>query len=464
MPSSVSQPSRPVIAAFAVVVGWAAAWVAPARAAERPDHDRLDVRVDADTYLRLFQRAPLPGAGGAIVLTRRSAPWHQYTTLQVDDVDLPWQPDSLDVELSTWGSVDFAQTSVRRRVDGDVQAAWVRHRAGPVYVRLGRQYRAGGAARFVHFDGAAAGVQLPSGLGLDAYAGLAVLPRWSNEPGYHVLGSATDSMLRTPEAVLDHHRSEEWLGGGRLHYRYDKLVQVGTSYHEQHELGGLGRRNLGIDATATPHEMVSATARAIVDADAWGLTEARVFVDVMPLDSLTITTEYLHTTPALFLSRQSVLSVFSTDPYDELGGVAGYRLADGWWIGAGGYADLFADGHVGGRLRGDLRVSPPGLPRLMVRAGYRRVGERFNGYHAPRLAASYRVIDPLQLSADSYLYFYDEAVRDVTTAWMGTANAEWSFEDGVAVLLGGSLRRSPYLALDAQALARVSVDLDWRIR
>ncbi len=432
------------------------------------DGDRMAITIGADTYLRLFERAALPGPGGSVVDTTLSAPLYQYASFRVADIDLPWQADSTDVELAAWGNVAMGESGDSRRVDGDITVASVRHRFGPAYARLGRQLSAGGAARLSHFDGAAVGVRLPFGLGADGYGGLTVLPRWNDRPGYHHLGSAADSLIRTPtpsapdaEFAPEPRRADHWLAGGRLYYSQPSLGQLGLSFHEQHEFEGLGRRNLGADLRVTPHDMVAAYGVALVDGDAWGLTEARFGVDVLPLKELALTAELLHATPALFLSRQSVLSVFSTDPFDEVGGGATVAVLEGLQLGAAGYGQRFGDGELGMRLRGHIRFVPGSLRRLTMRAGYHRVAESANGYHAPRVALSYRIIDPLTLTADSYFYIYDTPIRGVDTAWVGAANARWAALDDLSLLLGGSLSRTPYGSLDGQGIARLELDMDW---
>ncbi|MBW2456066.1 MAG: hypothetical protein JRI68_16225, partial [Deltaproteobacteria bacterium] len=65
------------------------------------------------------------------------------------------------------------------------------------------------------------------------------------------------------------------------------------------------------------------------------------------------------------------------------------------------------------------------------------------------------------LTADSYLYFYDTPIQEMSTAWVGAANARWSFLEDWSLLLGGSLSRTPYATLDGQGLARLELDLDW---
>jgi len=426
----------------------------------------MAVHIGAETYLRFFQRSPLPGPGGAIVGTTIDAPLYQYASLHIGDIDVPWAADSIDVQLSAWGNVNMGETALPGRVDGDVTVASVRHRFGPAYANLGRQVFAGGAARVTHFDGLAAGVALPFGLGADGYGGFTVLPRWDARPGYYVLGSAVDTMLFTPEAAPDPDpsRVDQWVVGGRLHYDYAAVGQIGASFHEQHEFGELGRRNLGADLRVTPHEVIGAHGNVILDGDAWGLTEARAVVDLTPVPELMVAAEFFHATPALFLSRQSILSAFSTEPFDEVGGDARYEIVPGLRLGAGGYVDVFGDGELGARIKTHLRLAPPNLRQLVLRLGYRRVMEVANGYHAPRIAMSYRVIEPLTFTADAYWYAYDDPIRNVSHSWIGGGTGEWAFDDRFAVMAGGTVGRSPYALFDVQALARLRMNLDWRIQ
>jgi hypothetical protein len=274
-------------------------------------------------------------------------------------------------------------------------------------------------------------------------------------------------MLRSPDALEDPSREDYWLAGGRIYYEHPWLGELGASFHEQREAAELGRRSLGFDLRVTPHEMIAVTGETVLDGDAWTVAEARAAVDVYPLEELSIATEYQHTVPALFLSRQSVLSVFSTDAFHEVGGSASYRPVRLLELGAGGYADVFSDGSAGMRLLAQARLWPLPSDRLVLAVGYRRVSEIENGYHAARLAAGYRVVQPVRLTAESYWYVYDEPVRhrlsvavaDTTLSWVAAGNAEWAFHEWLSALLGGSVGSTPYAAFDAQALARLRLNM-----
>jgi hypothetical protein len=220
----------------------------------------------------------------------------------------------------------------------------------------------------------------------------------------------------------------------------------------------------------------------LVDGDQWVPNDARAVVDVFPLDELTLSAEYTHLVPALLLSSQSVLAAFSTDRFHEVGGRASYQPLGWLELGAAGYVELYpaneeaspdelgAPAATGMRLQGSLRIAPFEDDFLVVRASYGRVSELRNGYHSTRVAVGLRPTPPLGLTAESYLYVYDEPVRHTfpgqpvqerTLSWLGAASAHWSFTEWASALLGSSLGTSPYAALDAQLYGRLSFDVAW---
>ncbi|MBW2458079.1 MAG: hypothetical protein JRI68_26480 [Deltaproteobacteria bacterium] len=434
--------------------------VAPEPAGPTSEPDRFYWSVASDTYLRLFDRALLPGPNGAIVESQVAVPLSEYASLRVTDIDVPWQADSVDVELSVWGSGELGELADEtRRIDGDITVAYLRHRVGPAQITLGRQQIAGGAARFVRFDGVALAAQAPLGFGARAYGGYTVLPRWDMTPGYHLLGSVADGLVSSPDRLPDPSREDYWLAGWRVHYALTGIGQLGVSMHEQHEESALGRRDVAADLSITPMDELAVAGQASLDVDSWGPSDIRAVADVYPLEALSIAAEYRYTVPALFLSRQSVLSVFSTDAFNEVGGAASYRIWEALRIGAQGYVNLFDDGTTGWRTTGNARLAVDPADRLILRLGYTRYTGPVNGYHQVRGAAAYQVIDPLRLTAESYGYFYDEAIRDTSAAWLGALNGEWSFSKHWATLLGGSVAVTPYAEVDAQLLARLRLRL-----
>src|SRR5690606_9580991 len=201
----------------------------------------------------------------------------------------------------------------------------VRERIGPGYVRLGRPIQSGGAARFAHFAGVSAGIAFASGLAVDVYGAPTVLPPWTRRPCYYHLGASADTLLRDPEALQDPDRGGEWLAGGAVHYRHQDWLRLSASLHEQREDSELGQRRVALNADIVPLKFATLAALGVLDTDSRSIAEARVFADVEPREDVLVTAEYLHTDPSLFLSRQSVLSVFGTDEFDERGGGVRFR-------------------------------------------------------------------------------------------------------------------------------------------
>lgn len=443
----------------------AAACLLSARAglteADRPDgddprRDRHDLIVHSETYLQLFQQALLPGPGGAIVRTETVAPIHEFVSLRAVDLNGFSGENTLDIELSAWQRLAIGDAGPLGRFDGDVTVANVRERIGPGYVRLGRQIQSGGAARFAHFDGVSAGIAFESGLAVDVYGGLTVLPRWTRRPGYYHLGASADTLLRDPEALQDPDRGGEWLAGGAVHYRHQDWLRLSASLHEQREDSELGQRRVALNADIVPLKFATLAALGVLDTDSRSIAEARVFADVEPREDVLVTAEYLHTDPSLFLSRQSVLSVFGTDEFDELGGEVSYRPIPRLTVSGAGYVQAFAGDREGTRGRLRVRAVPDPDERLLAQLEYARVTIAFTGYHSVRASLAYRITDLVRATYEQYLYAYDEPIRGRSTSLVEAATIGWQFAPEWHALLGGSMTASPYASADTQALARLT--------
>lgn len=446
-----------LVAALGLLLPVAARAEGTAPAREEPD--RMEVWTQGETHAALFRRALLPGPSGALVTTDTVVPLRQYVSLRARDIDVPWAKDSLDTELSAWGNVTLGSIGGEHVLDGDVQTANVGYRQGPVSLRLGRQHVAGGAARYARFDGASAHADLGAGLDASAYGGLTVLPRWNERPGYQYLGAAVDADLRNPNAVPAPSRGSHYLFGGRLGYGVDRF-SAGLSLHDQWERGGLSRFDVGADSRFEVSDTTRLGGSAVLSVDARRLADARLYVDAAVTRRVDASLEYLHTEPALLLSRQSVLAVFSTDSYDEMGGTAQVRATSLLSFEGSSFAQVYDTGRAGGRGEAAVRVVTDRSRKLTVRIGYTRVQAPINGYHSLRTSLIERFSRRVSGTLEAYGYFYDEAISGVRTSLVYAGTLSAAPADGVVVLLGASLARSPYAALDAQTQVRLSYDFD----
>ncbi|HEY6722599.1 MAG TPA: hypothetical protein VI197_01170 [Polyangiaceae bacterium] len=425
--------------------------------------DVYQVRAHSETHAQLFRRALLPGPNGELVTTDTAAPLTEYVSLGGYGFASPLGPDSVDIEVAAWGGIELGEPLYLGRYDGDVQSANVLLRgATPLEprLRLGRQQVAGGAARFARFDGAYASVAVVPPLTLSAYGGWTVLPRWDRTPGYFLLGSAADTELRHPEALEDIERSGSWLAGGRAAYARGPL-SVAASFHEQRESSELGRRNLGLDARADVTEKIGLGGDLLFELDSRRIANLNVWSDLTLLGVVDLNLEYLRTEPALLLSRQSVLSVFSTDGYHEAGGGLRWRVDPRFTLGGGGWVDVYDGEHQpGARLHGSARYATSGAFPTVASVTYSRLIAPDNGYHGMKVALSRRLLPPLTATLQLFGYFYDEPVEGYRTSSIYSTTLEYALLERLALLWGGSLARSPYASLDASTLLRLSYQLE----
>lgn len=440
-----------------------AAYAAPTRAEPGPAapdaRDRYELSARSDTYAELFRRALLPGPNGSLVSTDTAAPFYEYASLRATDLDTPWRKDSLDLELAMWGRAWLDARNAEQLLDGDIQIASVRYRQGPLSLRLGRQQIAGGAARFSRFDGLELEAALGSGIEASAYGGWTVLPRWNEQLRYQHLGAAPDSLRHEWAALEPGQRGDNWLSGGRIGWGSAER-RLGVSFHEQHDRGGLGRRNLGLDGRTPLTSFATLGTNAVLDVDRDRFADARVWLDTSPAKAVDLSFEYLHTEPALFLSNQSVLSVFGSAGYDEAGSYATFRATDALTFDGSGFVEVYQGERPGGRAELAARWFLGAARRTFVRLSYARLLAPDNGYHSLRSSLSQRFSMHVHGTIEAYAYLYDQAIRSyrASTVYAGTLSFDPAPE--LSLLLGASLAHSPYANLDAQTELRVSYAFD----
>jgi hypothetical protein len=430
----------------------------PAARADAPPRDEFELVAHGETQLELFRRALLPGPNGALVSSATVAPAYQTLLLRARDLDTPVDRDSLDLELTAWGRAWFGELNPERRFDGDLQTLNVRYRRGGASLRLGRQHVAGGAARYSRFDGLEFDADLGSGFSARLYGGFSVLPRWQERPGYYYLGAASDMELRALAETPDPSRPSRWVAGTRVAWSIP-VAGAALSFHEQ-RADGLDRRSLGASARAQLAASASLRADAILELDSQRVADAALWLDWTPTPRVDLSLEYLHVEPALLLSRQSVLSVFSSDSYDETGGFGRVRITEALSLESSGFVQLYASGHPGARGEAALLFSQGRLRRTLLRAGYTRVLTSDNGYNSLRLSLLRRLSPKLSSTVEAYSYLYDRPIRGYRSSSVYAATLGYQANDALNLLLGGSFSRSPYARADAQAELRLAYEFD----
>jgi hypothetical protein len=443
-----------------VAAGVAVSGLPDARAAPTDAGDDHLLTVHSETRADLFRRAPLPGPEGAIVETRTLLPIRESLLLRALDLDTPAGKDSVDFELSAWGAVVLPADAPAQSPDGDVQTAYVRVHRGPVSLRVGRQLVTGGAARYARFDGAMVDAAFGSGFDVVAYGGLTAVPRWDARPAYYNLGASSDVALRNPAALPPSGRSGYALAGARFGWSNTK-GGARVSFHEQHDAGELAHRSLGADAELRPAQGLALFADGILELDARRLSDARAWIDATPLPPLDLSFEYRHTEPSLLLSRTSVLSVFSTSAYDETGGFAKLTASRRVSVDASAFAQIYDGSRPGGRGDAAATFVADSGHRALVRLSYARLVAPDNGYHSARASFSERLLPPLTFTLETYLYWYDRAVRGYRSSSVFAGTLGFRPRGPFGALFASSLAQSPYARMDAQAMLQLTCDLDF---
>lgn len=421
-----------------------------------PTVDRFELAARSETYVQLFRRALLPGPNGALVATETALPVHEYLSASARAVDSPWHEDSVDLEFAAWGRVWPTSSDQERPFDGDLQVASMRYHAGPAWVRLGRQQVTGGAARYARFDGVMLGVERLGFFG-EGYAGFGVLPRWNARPGYHRLGAHEGEL--SPYASDDLERESTWLAGGRLGYAVSRW-RGSVSVHEERVAGDVGRRNLGVDLGGQPLDKVSFGTGALVELDSQRLADTRIWLDAAPVSWIDLGAEFLRAEPALLLSRQSVLSVFTTNAYEEIGATASVRPWSWLRIETNGYAGIYDDTAPGSRAEIAVRFAFDRAHLTIARLAYTRVVAASNGYHSLRSSLRRNLSERFTASLEAYGYFYDRPVASYSASSFYAGTLAYRAFERCELLIGASVARSPYSPLDAQSLLRAVIEFD----
>lgn len=428
--------------------------------------DDFDLYANSTTNMRLFQSAMLPGPGGVAVPTTTLAPFHQSLSVAASRLDGPLQKDGTDMQVAAWGQVYAGDPVDQQQATWDLASAFVTQRLGGASISLGRQVVTGGAARYRRMDGATVHLVGGAGISLSAYAGWTALPRWDQWYGYHDLGSRYDDWSKPGALPLVADRSQNWMGGFHLNWRADKVGTIGLSLHNQAELQSIESSNIGANFALDYFESVQLTGDAIFSLEQQRLADVRLAAswDVFREagSSVTVLGEFLHSVPSALLSQASVFSVFAYGEITEGGGELNARLPHGFGVRGSAYIQTYNEGAAGARAQAEIRYAIDAAETLLLRAQMTRVSVEAAGYWALRVAARYSFFEHWALAGDAYRYTYDQPILGQSASTFLSTQLVYdpgTFWDARA---GGTFNESPYAALDAQLLARLSVRLERR--
>ena len=439
---------------------------------------RVSGRLRSEMFFTQRPRMRHIGDGRYAVRSDNVFPFYETIELRADELGHP----GFSLHFQGWAGLDLAEVHFDQRFVADPTYLYLQFRGSGLDFRVGRQLLFSGVTRGLHIDGAYAAYETPIHLGIEAHGGLVVSPyrgpQWYREQpgelGYDDFGAGFG----------DWQREGEYAAGGRVFYRVSGKASAGISVLHVTELDEVDRQLLGADLDVTPVRWLGVSGDATFDLHASRLQEANLALDVLPLDLLSVSAEYRHADPTLYLSHMSIFSVFSSEAFDSVGGMV--HVDPLGWLGvhAGyhhrfyGYAvetepvagdethrsevDTGYEAAVGAAARYGRR----GAGRVVL--DYRRLTESETGLHQVRVGAIVPLlIDGLRAAATIYFDIFDEPSTDLYGADVdGTSGATSRYgflgEGGLyygngAIEAGGSVAAgaTPYAAHEVRGLLKL---------
>jgi hypothetical protein len=345
--------------------------------------------------------------------------------------DLPLDGD-LDFQISAWGRLGFGlQPEPVGEADVEIAKVHARFLQRRLSITAGRQLVVGGAARILHLDGARADYQLANGLGLSAYGGLDVAPRFAEAQG---------------DAAV----------GGRLYWRASWENELGVSAVQILDHGLVARRDAGIDGRWALTRQVWLDAALL-----WSLLESRLADGHLsatwsPWARLLASADVRRRAPDLYLSRTSIFSVFAEEERDAIGGMVAYDFTDRLGT-AVDYHLLRIEGETGhdASARADWKVGP--LSTVGLQARYLTIPA--NGYVQVRAWTRHALTRGLWVTANVDGTWLEEPVNGERRALVAGASVTWTVVNGLNAHLSGLVGSTPLFALQSEVIARLSYDL-----
>jgi hypothetical protein len=339
-----------------------------------------------------------------------------------------WLQD-IKIVARGWGRLTPGASADEHTTAGDLDSLFVEGRTWQkrVLLRLGRQLATGGAMRATQIDGLAADALITRGIGLQAWAGVPVQPRFAQASG-------------------------DFITGARAFWRQAFDSEVGVSYVYALRRGYLARNDLGVDGTWTPLRPVTVSGYL-----QWSLEEARLAEGRLQglwqiNHQVQLVAEVQRTAPDLFIDRSSIFAVFSEEFRNEAGGEIVYRPmqpltleADWHWLNVEGGHGQRAGGRAtyrtpyGGSYGAELRF----------------LDEPDNGYTLGRIFAIRRLRQDITLTVDLDAYWLQNEVNASKHSFVGTLTGGWAFRPNWELMLAGSLGATPYFERRTEVIARV---------
>jgi hypothetical protein len=389
------------------------------------------------------------------------APVFEIMSITARDVTNPVF-DDLSVVISTWGSADLADdrrwdNGTTSALTGDVMTGYVQGKLldRRLTLRLGREHVTTGVARMLHLDGAEAIAQLPLGVRLSGYAGVPVSQRFASR-GTLVSWNPTGG---------------DFAFGGRAAWALPfagfpgRGLELGASANFVRDDGDPVREELAGDFRLQPYNG-DLTFSGLAAYSLWDerVSEVAGRAFWSATRRLLVEAEARYYAPDLFLARNSILAVFSSEDRAVFGGGASYDLARGLTLGANYRLALEPDEDDGDYIghEADARLE-------WVRGATRAGGEVLfldafeNGYVALRVFGR-QDFGRFFAAADVLGHLFRDPVNGEDGAITGALTAGVNLARGFSAVVSGRAGMTPYLEQTFDVMAKLAYNASYRIQ
>ncbi len=418
------------------------------------------VDVSSTTMLQLGQQT----RGGSNPLNPdlvTVAPAFEILSIAARDVKNPVFQD-LSLFVSTWGSYDFQDlrwdAGTDSKLNGDVMTLYAQARMlnRRLTLRLGREMVTTGVSRMIQIDGGEAIVLLPAGFRVQAYAGAPVTQRFG----------ARDAM-RSWNPV-----GGDLAYGGRLAFAYGfagypgRGIELGASANYVQDGGDPVREEVGVDLRFQPFRDLTLTGLGSYSVYDERPSELLARASYSVTRKLRIEADARYYAPDLFLARNSILSVFSTEDRRDYGGAFTYELGHGLGFGAG-YHLVLEPGETtsADQFRGSEAAAHVEWQRGSAVAGaeldYLDAFE--NGYTALRLFGR-RDFGKLFAAADVMAHSFREKINGEDYAVTGSVSVGMELAKGFSAVISGRAGVTPFLEQTFDVMAKLAYNSHYRSR
>lgn len=383
-----------------------------------------DVEVNSTS---MISATPDPRAGP----NQTMVPLRELVGLHVRRLETPLF-DDVGVTLDAWGALTLP-SSPPSPLSGDITLLYVegstfqRH----LQLRLGRQFVSGGVARAQFIDGVWANVRGPANLGLSAFIGEPVVARFAN----YVHGGLSMGARASWSPLYD--------------------GQVGVSILNVTKGDAVIRQDVGVDGRWAFSRRLNASA-----ALAWSIADKRleefhVGPHWQPLPDLDVSVGYRRTAPDLFLSRDSIFSVFADTSRDDLGLELSYQVNRALSVFADGRA-LWVNSEAGYELLARAAVTAPWSRTTNASVTLRRMYVPAAGLTQARVGGRHVLPNGLGFSLDVETYVLDQAIRGRTTSVSGSATVGWQFAPAWFASVACFAGSTPYAVGRVELMGKVT--------